>query len=489
MRFRDLSVKRKLVVAAMLSATSALLLVSTALVVYDRMSQRQALAEDLSTLAEITGANCTAALTFRDRQAAEELLGSLRLKHGVRGAALLNPDGSLFARFGEVEAGADPALAPAADEDRADSVVTFTRDRIRLLAPIRLEGETVGTLLLESDLDELDERLWRYVGIVSVLLLACSAIAFVVASGFQRVIAAPIVHLAEIAHQVSQDKNYAVRAQGTARDEMGVLIRAFNDMLAEIERRDERLREQNAALERSNRELQDFAYVASHDLQEPLRKVQAFGDRLAAKAAGTLGPQGLDYIARMRNAAQRMQTLINDLLSFSRVTTRARPFVSVDLDRVAREVASDLEVRIEQTGAELRLRDLPAIEADPLQMRQLLQNLIGNALKFSRPEVLPLVEVTAELQPSSNGHQGERCILKVTDNGIGFDQKYLPRLFGIFQRLHSRASYEGNGVGLAICRKIAERHGGSITATSRPGEGTTFVVTLSAGRAEERSAS
>jgi PAS domain S-box-containing protein len=233
-------------------------------------------------------------------------------------------------------------------------------------------------------------------------------------------------------------------------------------------------------LERSNRELQDFAYIASHDLQEPLRKIMAFGDRLRAKCAQSISAEGLDYLERMQNAASRMQVLINDLLTFSRVTTKARPFVPVDLNEVARNVLSDLEVRIEQVQGTVEVDHLPTIDADSVQMHQLLQNLVGNALKFHRKGVPPAVKVRVAPPAGvpGNGNSTAVCQLLVEDNGIGFEERYLDRIFTVFQRLHGRGEYEGTGIGLAICRKITERHGGSITARSRLDAGTSFIVTL-----------
>ncbi|HEY8749140.1 MAG TPA: PAS domain S-box protein [Tepidisphaeraceae bacterium] len=229
----------------------------------------------------------------------------------------------------------------------------------------------------------------------------------------------------------------------------------------------------NSQLRASNRELQDFASVASHDLQEPLRKIQAFGDRLEAKSAAALGPEGQDYLQRMRNAAGRMQTLISDLLQFSRITTRAQPFTPIDLGKIASEVLGDLETAVERSGGRVEIGALPQIDADPTQMRQLIQNLIGNALKFRNPELPPVVKVSSETDTEANV-----CKLIVRDNGIGFEEKYLDRIFNVFQRLHTRGVYEGTGIGLAVCRKIAERHGGSITARSAPARGSTFIVTL-----------
>jgi light-regulated signal transduction histidine kinase (bacteriophytochrome) len=304
-----------------------------------------------------------------------------------------------------------------------------------------------------------------------------------------RLVVEPILILAATSRAVSERKDYSLRAPKYYDDEVGQLIDAFNEMLSQIEGSDRSLKAEiaerkaaehklqqfTARLEASNRELQDFAYVASHDLQEPLRKIQAFGDRLRAKFGGALGEVGADYLARMNDAASRMQTLITDLLTFSRVTTKAQPFAPVDLNQIARGVLSDLEVRIEQTRARVEIAPLPTIDADALQMRQLFQNLLGNALKFHKPNEPPVIRVTGATR---NGSTPPRLELTVQDNGIGFDQKYADRIFTIFQRLHGRGEYEGTGVGLAICKKIVERHGGTITTASEPGRGTTFTVTL-----------
>jgi PAS domain S-box-containing protein len=247
-----------------------------------------------------------------------------------------------------------------------------------------------------------------------------------------------------------------------------------------LHKSEEKLRQFTVQLERSNRELEDFAYVASHDLQEPLRKIVVFGERLKEQNSGALGPGALDYLDRMQKAAGRMQTLITDLLSFSRVTTKAQPFAPVNLAEVAKGVMEDLEGRIELVKGRVEVGTLPVIDAEPLQMRQLLQNLIGNALKFRRPEEPPVVKVEAQIIPDPITPERKLCRLTIADNCIGFDEKYLDRIFNVFQRLHTRNEYEGTGMGLAIVRKIALYHGGDITAKSKPGEGSTFILTVPA---------
>jgi len=242
------------------------------------------------------------------------------------------------------------------------------------------------------------------------------------------------------------------------------------------------LREVGGRLQESNRELEAFAFTASHDLQEPLRKILLFSDRLKGKYNEQIGDQGRDYLERMQNAATRMQALIDGLLTLSKVTSSAQPSVSVNLSEAAKEALSDLEPRIEQARGRVQIEDLPTIEGDPLQLRLLMQNLISNALKFRAPDRPPVVRVFSlkEKEDGSDEESGNKrfCKIAVQDNGIGFDERHADRIFGIFERLQSRADYDGAGIGLATCRKIAERHGGSITATSKPGSGSRFVVTL-----------
>lgn len=260
--------------------------------------------------------------------------------------------------------------------------------------------------------------------------------------------------------------------------------RAFTGLIhdiSDVKKAEEKLRRYARDLERSNKELENFAYISSHDLQEPLRKIRAFGDRLMLKEADALSEKGQDYLNRMINAAERMQRLIDDLLTFSRLTTRAKPFELVDLNEVLLGVLSDLELYIEKNNAQIRYSKLPQIEGEATQIRQLFQNLISNAIKFTEPGKDPIVEISYEIwspKPEESVREGEQFIrILVKDNGIGFEEKYSGKIFQIFQRLRGN-DYEGSGIGLAICKKITDRHGGSISVESEPGTGTQFLITL-----------
>lgn len=239
----------------------------------------------------------------------------------------------------------------------------------------------------------------------------------------------------------------------------------------QLEATNARLERRADELARSNAELDQFASIASHDLQEPLRKVRTFTEQLMVSESERLSERGVDYLTRANRAAERMQALIQDLLQFSRVTTKPRPFTTVDLNRVTEEILEDISIELEDSDAVVSVGTLPTLSADELQMRQLLLNLISNAVKFRREGVQPQITVSSE----TNGGQAR---ITVSDNGIGFEQQYAERIFRVFERLNGRGEYPGTGIGLALCQKIAARHGGRIVADGRPGEGATFTVTL-----------
>lgn len=237
-------------------------------------------------------------------------------------------------------------------------------------------------------------------------------------------------------------------------------------------------------LNRSNQELAEFAYVASHDLQEPLRKIQSFGTLLLEQFSAEVSPPAQDIIHRMHAAAERMHVLIKDLLAYSRLNTRHHPVRPVNLNTLVNEVLGDLELNIRDKNAQIDLEPLPTVKGNPLQLRQLFQNLLSNALKFTNPAQVPHVEIHAQqvtifdIPVPVRNRESSYLAISVQDNGIGFDERYHDRIFQLFQRLHGRDQYSGTGIGLTICKKVAEMHGGTIAARSHPGQGATFTVYL-----------
>ncbi|AUD04234.1 GAF domain-containing sensor histidine kinase [Spirosoma pollinicola] len=262
--------------------------------------------------------------------------------------------------------------------------------------------------------------------------------------------------------------------------------RNLSDTLEQqVQERTRQLQETIYDLQRSNANLQQFAYIASHDLQEPLRKIQSFGDLLQAQHAVELG-KGADLVVRMQTAARRMSGLIKDLLTFSRISTRQEATSSVPLNQVINTALQDLEIPIREAGAHIEIDLLPVVHGDFGQLGQLFQNLLSNALKFRQQDVPTHIQIRAQITPATALPASVKPARKVamyhrievTDNGIGFDSKYLDRVFQVFQRLHSRSEFSGTGIGLAICEKVAINHGGAITAISQPGLGATFQVYL-----------
>jgi len=263
----------------------------------------------------------------------------------------------------------------------------------------------------------------------------------------------------------------------TSADDQTLIISNIRDV---TERKiiDERLRATAADLARSNAELEQFAYVASHDLQEPLRMVASYTQLLARRYQGKLDEDADEFIGFAVDGARRMQELINDLLTYSRVGTRALQLETVDSNQLVDQVVGDLAAAVHDSNANVIRDDLPIVPGDPTQLRQLFQNLIANGIKFHRPDEAPRVHVSATREHGT-------WTFSVSDNGIGIEPQYQQRIFALFQRLHTRADYPGTGIGLAICKKIVERHGGQISVESQPGHGTTFRFTLPVGRLEK----
>lgn len=242
------------------------------------------------------------------------------------------------------------------------------------------------------------------------------------------------------------------------------------------------LLENIASLESANKDLDRFAFMASHDLQEPLRKIRTFSDRLFVKYRESLDDDGKANLIRIQKAAERMQNLITDILTFSKISSEKVEFIDIDLTKIVTEVITDMDEEVRLKSAKIEVSNLPILKVNPGLIKPLFQNLIGNALKYCKKDTVPTVSIKADigLKTLTKGSDLSRnyCRIFVEDNGIGFDQRYAEEIFGMFKRLHRNSEFEGTGIGLALCKKIVEQHNGYISARSKPGEGSTFIISL-----------
>jgi signal transduction histidine kinase len=416
------------------------------------------------------------------RQADRTALGSDFLRVG----SLMGPMASGTRRIFDLYGGGDTAGAAAemAAVNRSYGQLTLAFDRLRS------DVADIQRGLLRDQSAHADDVQWSQrlmAGLVAIMIGAALLYARKLRKESETAERETEQHIAQLEAtqkqlrvarddleiRVAERTQELLRANTALRDESEQRLRT----IAEVQRAHAVLDRQARRLSESNRDLQEFAYVASHDLQEPLRKILAFSDRLGSRLGDDLDDTARDYIDRLRNAATRMQKLIDDLLVFSRVQTQGDAHQRADLDEIVRSVVGDLEIAIEESGTTVSVGTLPTIEADPSQMRQLFQNLIGNAMKFRQDGVKPMIAVAGGVEDSE---EGPVCVITVADNGIGFAPEHAEKIFTVFQRLHGRGEYEGSGIGLAVTRRVAERHGGTIQATGRPGHGATFVIRIPA---------
>lgn len=320
---------------------------------------------------------------------------------------------------------------------------------------------------LEARLERAGESARRTILTQTFSTLVAMLLVAAVLVMFRRLLAARLA-----AHEALRQRRDDLEVEVQQRTR--ALAAANDELLSEIafrRRAEIQLRSTVAELERSNRELEDFAFIASHDLQEPLRKIQVYTERIDRRHAAAIPDAGREDLRRVRDASTRLRRLVHDLLAYARIGRGAREPVPVNLRSVLDDVLEDLSETVGQSGATIEIGTLPTLEADAAQMHQLLLNLMANALKFQRPGHAPHIRVGAEVD-------GASAKIEIHDDGIGFDQKYADRIFDPFERLEGHGQHEGTGIGLAVCRRIAEYHGGTITARSAPGDGATFIVTL-----------
>ncbi|MEX2317831.1 MAG: ATP-binding protein [Pirellulales bacterium] len=467
--FRDFPIRYKLTLLLMGVVGLVLLAVSVANVVNEVQTTRVTLAAKYSTLAKIVAAQSGAALSIADvdASAAQQIVSELDAEPSIRFAALYNAAGNEVVRHpadSPRDQRPSPANAPGA---------TFTDDGfLDVVHEVKLnDGAPVGRIYLRASTEELRAQVRRTVLIASVVYLIALAIALLLSIALQRIISTPILELAQLTRRVSTEHDYSLSIERRGHDELGALCDGFNAMLAEIRRRDDELEQSNNELLRSNEELRQFAFVASHDLQEPLRSITSFCNLLEAEYRGRLDEQADNYIDRIVNGAKRMKALVTDLLGYSRVSREGpAPFQTVAFQEVVNDALANLQSSINESDAEIAVGRMPIVIGDRVQLIQLMQNLIGNAIKY-RSHRPPRIRIDAE-------KTGDLWEFAVADNGLGIAPEHHHTVFEIFKRLHGREEYPGTGIGLAVCKKIVQRHGGQITLKSRPGAGSTFRFTI-----------
>jgi signal transduction histidine kinase len=469
----------------MLVSGLALLLACSGFFAYDQFTVRQNLVHTLSAQAQIIASNSISALLFNDPQSATNTLEALRSSPNIASAGVLAEDRRPFAEYTRTSSErilSIPALAAGESE-----LSRFGTQHVILVRAVTSEGKAIGYVYLRADLDEIDQRLRRYGLIAAFVLLISLLIARLVSSRFSKSVAQPIVELAETAQSVARRRDYDMRvAQTGQHDEIAVLIDSFNDMLREIQQRDRALRtahdqlEQRVAdrtrqLESSNRELEAFSYSVSHDLRAPLDVINGFSYVLQKNGAVQLDDDGKQSVQSIRDAARRMGELIDDLLNLSRVTTSSMHREQINLSGFARSIVDELCRSAPERRVEFVAPERVEAYADPRLMRIVMENLLRNSWKYTSQHSQARIEFGEDLIEG-------RARYFVKDDGSGFDPRSADRLFQPFQRLHSTAEFQGNGIGLATVRRIIQRHGGDVWAEGEIEKGATVYFTLSGSR-------
>lgn len=480
------SIHQKLLLVVLSTAALALLFTGAAMLYYDLRSFRQNWVSDLTAQAEIVGIAAGPALEFQDPGTAQDYLEALKGKPTIIGAAIYTANGTLFASY---RADGQRATAfPAIPEIEGYKV---RRNEIDLFKRIVAADGILGTVYLKAQFD-IASRVWNYLGIVGVVMLLSLLAAVLIARRLQRRVTRPILEVADVARKVMDKRDFGSRATKTTDDEIGVLVDAFNGMLAEIEHvmgerkraetalqdSESRLLELNAELEQrvesrtaqlaaANKELEGFSYSVSHDLRAPIRAIGGFSALLAEDHAGELGDEARRKLAIIRSETQRMGQLIDDLLAFSRLGRKSLEPVELDMAEMASNVYQRLNHADPAHAVDFRLGSMPRARGDRSLFEQVWMNLLANAIKFSGKKDRPVIEVGGITE--ENEH-----VYFVRDNGAGFDARYQAKLFGVFQRLHRQDDFPGTGVGLALVHRIVTRHGGRIWADGKPDHGATF---------------
>lgn len=481
---RSPSLSERLTRMNLLVSGAALFIAALAFFSYDLLSFRQDLIRNLEVQAQIIGGNTVSALTFNDPQSAAKTLKSLESAPDVVSATLVAADGTIFARYGVPDRGEAAHWLEAGENDQFWSSGTHVVVAHRIV----FEGNAVGIVCISAQLTEIGQRARQYFLIACMILLFCMIAAVAISAISRRLIARPIVALADTARLVSRDRDYGVRANVRSdANEIAVLIESFNTMLTQIQERDAALNEARADLEARveartaelkavNRELEAFSYTVAHDLRGPL---DAIGS-IAFLLTHIYDERGDDADASVRQlldqlklSTANMGSLIDDLLNFARASTTRGESAPVDLSAIARAVAADLAASDPAREVKFVIDGTPEVNADAGLMRVVLENLLRNSWKYTSHHSKACIEFGAKLD-----HATGKMVYFVRDDGAGFDPARMDRLFQPFQRLHEKFDFPGTGIGLATVQRVLARQGGAIWAEGAVERGATFFFTL-----------
>jgi signal transduction histidine kinase len=475
-----------------------------ALAFLDHRQARADLLNRRTTDAEMIALHATTALLFDDPAAAEATLGVLRLKPDVEQACIYGREGHLFAQYRSRGPECPPRLGPVPGKGAPDG-------RLTVMRPIGGEGDRAGTIVIRANLGELAERSRQILAAGVGVSVIAFGVGLLISWRYQRVLSKPLWELASTAREVSHRQDYSMRVAASPPGELGLLVASFNEMLGRIQDRDHQLIAAQAELEQRvaertqdlhqelavrreaegevrrlndvlrlrleevsalNREIESFSYSVSHDLRAPLRHISGFVDLLGVRAGAALDEKGRHYLSVIAAGARQMGCLIDDLLSFSRMSRTEIAESAVCLEKMVLELQQVAAREAVGRDIEWRLGPMPWVRGDAALLRVAFTNLLSNAVKYSSRTLHARIEVGC--RAAENG----LVVVYVRDNGVGFDMKYASKLFGVFQRLHRAEDFEGTGIGLATVRRIVNRHGGEVWAESAPGQGATFFLSL-----------
>jgi signal transduction histidine kinase len=472
----NIPIQRKLMTVILVVCGTVLLLTCIAFFAYEYITYRKTAAQQIEIIGKIISSNSTAALAFDNEEDADEIMSSLKAEPGIVAACLYDERWKIFSVY---PLNTSPATFPKVPTYEG---YRFNENSLEGFESIVQGNKKLGTLYLKSDLKGMIHRFTLYGLLALSILLISFVIAWLLTRRLQRSISRPILSLVETARLISGKHDYSVRAEKFGDDELGSLTDALNQMLTQIEgqnleittfnqKLEQKVEERTNELEVANQELESFSYSVSHDLRAPLRRINMFVQLFTERFSDKLDEEGLKLLNSITKNSAKMSQLINDLLAFARVGKLEMAKSEISMNAIVRSICQDVTKAEEKRKLDFRITTLPGIFADSVTMTQVWENLISNAVKFTRNKPAAIIEIGAEVKDNE-------VIYHITDNGSGFDMSAYSKLFTAFQRLHSTSQFDGTGIGLAIVERIISKHGGKVWATGKEDEGATFYFSL-----------